>query len=129
MCFIHSSQESFLRATCNPGASLVAQLVKIPPAMQETACNTGDPGLIPGSGSSPWRRKQQLISGFLPGKIPWTDEPCGLQSTGLQRVRHDQATKSPSTPYNTGLLKDPCPVSSFQANLILDQLLLRSPFF
>ena len=34
--FIHSSQESFLRANCNPGASLVAQLVKIPPAIQET---------------------------------------------------------------------------------------------
>jgi len=27
----------------------VAQLVKNPPAMQETACNTGDTGLIPGS--------------------------------------------------------------------------------
>ena len=33
--------------------SLVAQSVKDPPAMQETACSTGDPGLIPGSGRPP----------------------------------------------------------------------------
>ena len=26
-------------------------------------------------------------------KIPWTEEPGGLLSTGLQRVRHDLATK------------------------------------
>ena len=35
------------------GAFLVAQLVKNLPAMLETACKTGDLGLIPGSGSSP----------------------------------------------------------------------------
>ena len=33
--------------------SLVAQSVKNLPAMQETACNAGDPGSIPGSGRSP----------------------------------------------------------------------------
>ena len=33
--------------------SLVAQLVKNPPAMQETICNTGDLGSIPGSGRFP----------------------------------------------------------------------------
>ena len=26
---------------------------------------------------------------ILDWKIPWTEEPGGLQSTGLQRVRHD----------------------------------------
>ena len=35
------------------GAFLVAQLVKNLPAVLETACKTGDLGLIPGSGSSP----------------------------------------------------------------------------
>ena len=25
---------------------------------------------------------------FLPGESPWTKEPGGLQSMGLQRVRH-----------------------------------------
>ena len=34
-------------------SSLVAQSVKDPPAIQEIACSTGDPGLIPGSGRSP----------------------------------------------------------------------------
>ena len=34
-------------------------------------------------------------SGFsiLTWKIPWTGEPCGRQSMGLQRVRHDWATE------------------------------------
>ena len=31
----------------------VGQSVKNPPATQESVCNTGDPGLIPGSGRSP----------------------------------------------------------------------------
>ena len=35
------------------GASLVAQSVKNLPTILETACKTGDLGLIPGSGSSP----------------------------------------------------------------------------
>ena len=29
---------------------------------------------------------------LLPGKIPWMEEPGGLQSMGLWRVRHDWAT-------------------------------------
>ena len=36
-----------------------------------------------------WRRKWQLTPLFLPGKIPGTEEPSGLQSTGSQRVAHD----------------------------------------
>ena len=28
-------------------------------------------------------------SSILAWKIPWTEEPGGLQSTGLQRVKHD----------------------------------------
>ena len=30
---------------------------------------------------------------ILAWKIPWTEEPGGLQSMGLQRVGHDLATK------------------------------------
>ena len=30
---------------------------------------------------------------ILAWKIPWTEEPGGLQSIGLQRVRHDWATE------------------------------------
>ena len=32
------------------------------------------------------------IPELLAWRIPWTDEPGGLQSTGSQRVRHDWAT-------------------------------------
>jgi len=32
-------------------------------------------------------------SSVLAWRIPWTEEPGGLQSTGLQRVRHNRATK------------------------------------
>ena len=32
-------------------------------------------------------------STILAWRIPWTEEPGGLQSMGLQRVRHDWATK------------------------------------
>ena len=32
-------------------------------------------------------------SSILAWEIPWTEEPGKLQSTGLQRVRHDLVTK------------------------------------
>ena len=34
-------------------------------------------------------------SSILAWRIPWTEEPGRLQSMGLQRVRHDLATKPP----------------------------------
>ena len=30
---------------------------------------------------------------FLPEEYPWTEEPGGLQSTGMQRVKQDLVTK------------------------------------
>ena len=41
----------------------------------------------------PWRTAWQPTPIFLPGESPWTEEPGGLQSMGLQRVEHDSATK------------------------------------
>ena len=32
-------------------------------------------------------------SSILAWKIPWTEDPDGLQSMGLQRVEHDGATE------------------------------------
>ena len=32
-------------------------------------------------------------SRILAWKIPWTEEPGGLQSMGSQRIRYDQATE------------------------------------
>ena len=34
---------------------------------KESACNAGDPGLIPGLGRIPWIRKWQPTQTFLPG--------------------------------------------------------------
>ena len=36
--------------------------------------------------------RKQLRSYVIPYGIPWTEEPCGLQSTGSQRVGHDWVT-------------------------------------
>ena len=59
------------------GASLVAQLVKNPPAMQETWV-----------GKIPWRRAWQPTPVFLSEESSWTEESGGLQSMGSQRVGH-----------------------------------------
>ena len=37
-------------------------------------------------------------SSILAGKIPWTEEPGGLQSMGSQRVGHNLATNPPPPP-------------------------------
>ena len=68
------------------GASLVAQLVKNPPAMQETLIRSL-------SWEDPWRKAWQPTLVFLPGESPWTEEPGGLQSLGSQRVGHDREIK------------------------------------
>ena len=34
-----------------------------------------------------------MHSGILAWKIPWTEEPGGLQSTSSQRIEHDQEHK------------------------------------
>ena len=39
----------------------------------------------------PWRRAWQPTPVFSSGESPWTGEPGGLQSTGLQRVGHNWA--------------------------------------
>ena len=38
-------------------------------------------------------KEMAIHSSILAWKIPWTEEPGGLQSMGSQRVRHDLATK------------------------------------
>ena len=49
----------------------------------------GRPGFDPWVGKIPWRRAWQPTPVFLPRESPWMKEPGGLQSIGLQRVRHD----------------------------------------
>ena len=54
----------------------------------ESACNAGDLGLIPGS-EDPLEKEMATHSSILAWKMPRPEEPGGLQSTGLQRVGHD----------------------------------------
>ena len=44
----------------------------------------------------PLEKEMANHSSILAWKIPWTEEPGGLQSMGSQRVRHDFATKPPT---------------------------------
>ena len=54
---------------------------------KESTCNE-DLGSLPGSGRSPGEGNG-THSSILAWTIPWTGEPGGLQSKGLQRVGHD----------------------------------------
>jgi len=63
----------------------VALVVKNPPA---TAGHIRDPGLIPGR-EDLLEEEMATHCTILAWEILSTEEPCGLQSTGLQRVRHD----------------------------------------
>ena len=50
---------------------------------KESACNAGDLGSIPGLGRSPGEGMATHFS-IVAGRIPWTEEPGGQQSIGLQ---------------------------------------------
>ena len=41
----------------------------------------------------PLEKELATQSGILAWRIPWTEEPGGLQSMGLQRVRHNLVIK------------------------------------
>ena len=72
---VHTPTLSYLL----PGGSAVKNSL----AMQETACNTGDSGLIPGL-EDPVEKEMATHSSIRAWRIPWTEEPGGLQSMGLQ---------------------------------------------
>ena len=57
--------------------------------IKETACNVGDLGLIPVSRRS-LEKEMATHSSILAWRIPWIEEPGGLQSTGSQRVGYDR---------------------------------------
>ena len=73
------------RVDYRAGASWVAVVVKSPPA---NAGDVGDVGLIPGW-EDPLEEETAAHSSVLAWRIPWTEEPGGLQSTGSQRFRRD----------------------------------------
>ena len=52
------------------------------------------PGFDPWVGKIPWQWEWQPTPAFFADRIPWTEEPGGLQSMGLQRFRHDWETNT-----------------------------------
>ena len=63
-------------------ASLVAQMVKNLPAIQETRVRSLN-------WEDPLEMGLTIYSSILAWRISWTEEPGGLQSMGSQRVRRD----------------------------------------
>ena len=63
-------------------ALLAAQLVKNLPASQETQLQSL-------GWEDPLEEEMTTHSSTLAWRIPWTEEPGGLQSTGSHRVKHD----------------------------------------
>ena len=61
---------------------------------KESACNVGDPGLIPGLGRSPGEGNGYSIQCSCPENLPWTGETAGLQFLGLHRVGQDWTTNT-----------------------------------
>ena len=76
-------------------ASPVAWLVKNLLAIQGTTRNAGDPSSVLGLRRSPGEENSNPLQYSCLGN---PEEPGGLQSLGLQRVRHDLVTKPPSPP-------------------------------
>ena len=60
----------------------MAQTVKNLPAMQKTQIRSLGQ-------EDPLEKEMATHSSFLAWKIPWAEEPGGLQSMGSQRVRHN----------------------------------------
>ena len=63
-------------------ASLVAQRLKYLPAVRETWVQSLGQ-------EDPLEKEMATHSSILAWRIPWTEEPGGLQSTVSQRVGHD----------------------------------------
>ena len=71
----------------------MAQSVKCPPAVRET-------GVQSLGREDPLEKKMATHSSILAWRIPWAEEPGGLQSIGSQRVGHDLETKQQQVTFN-----------------------------
>ena len=79
-----TSRLFYYRVTCYR-ASLVAQMVKNLPSIQETRVRSL-------CWEDPLEKNMVTHSSLHAWRIPWTEEPGGLQSMESQRVGHDSAT-------------------------------------
>ena len=64
----------------------------------------------------PWRSKCQPTPLFSPGESPWTEEPVGLQSLGLQIVRHDSVINTATTTASPGTVASPSGSSTWSSH-------------
>ena len=131
-CFLLQDFRYMHICRCIPG------LLGFPGGSEEaSACNAGDLSSIPGSGRS-LEKKMATHSSILAWRIPWTEEPGGLQSTGSQWVGQDWATSLHFT--SLGLfvwqqadkdelwrvqLISPLPLSSYTLTFIVNLLSYR----
>ena len=83
LCSPPSSVYSFnYHSSYLPLDSLVVQMVKSLPTMQETWVQSLDQ-------EDPLEKGMATHCSILAWKIPWIEEPGGLQSMGSQTVGHD----------------------------------------
>ena len=80
---------------CSVWVSLVAQMVKNLPATWETRVQSLGQ-------EDPPEKGMATHSSILAWRIPWREEPGGLQSMGLQRVGHNRATSTTTLRWKTG---------------------------
>ena len=70
------------------------QVSQVTLVVKNPLANSGDirdMDSIPRWGRIPWRKAWKPTPVFLPGQSPWTEEPDGPQSIGLQRVGHNRS--------------------------------------
>ena len=63
-------------------------MIKNPPAMQETQVQSLD-GVQSLGQEVPLEKGMATQSSILAWRIPWSEEPGGLQSMGLERIGQD----------------------------------------
>ena len=78
----HLIQSLYFYMPYNLWASQVTQIAKTLPAMQETQVQSL-------GWEDPLEKEMATHASTLAWKIPWTEEPGGLQSIASQRVGHD----------------------------------------
>ena len=97
---------------------------------KESTCQCRRCEFNPWVGKIPWRREMAPHSSSLAWEIPWTEEPGGLQSMGLQKsqkwLRLRFWNKSPPSVASCSVTSLPCS-PSFQ--IVKRQFLLWLPWF
>ena len=81
MC-VHALVDTSLKQTKLKSEYMVAQRLKRLPLMRETWVRSL-------GREDPLEKEMVTHSSILAWRIPWTEKPGGLQSTGSQRVGHD----------------------------------------